>query len=398
MAVYGKDWEKVPRARAARARQSCPTSELPLLYPSAKLVLDDTQGPTLPYGAVNARVFDALAAGTLRDHQLRAPACASCSTRSSRCGARARRCARQLDELLGDEAAPRGARRALPRDACSRATPTRTAPRGCASSCSSTSSASASALKIGAPNREVAPRWGDLHFAEALARELRRRGHRALVQTLDEWEDEAGLRYDVVVHLKGLSRYHPKPGQFNVLWSISHPAELTGEECDGYDLVCVASPLFADELRERTAHAGDRARAGDRPAACIRPDPDAASWRHELVYVANSRNVLRPIVRDLLPTEHDLAIWGANWEGLIDSSRVVAEHVPNDELRHVYSSAGIVLNDHWDDMREHGYISNRDLRRAGLRRVRGQRRRRRAWPSASATPSPSTAPPRSCAS
>jgi spore maturation protein CgeB len=75
--------------------------------------------------------------------------------------------------------------------------------------------------------------------------------------------------------------------------------------------------------------------------------------------VANSRNVLRPIVRDLLPTGHDLAIWGANWEGLIDTSAVVAEHVPNSELRHIYSSAGIVLNDHWEDMREHGYISNR---------------------------------------
>ena len=46
-------------------------------------------------------------------------------------------------------------------------------------------------------------------------------------------------------------------------------------------------------------------------------------------------------------------------EGLIDTSQVVAEHVPNDELHRVYSSAGIVLNDHWDDMREHGYISNR---------------------------------------
>ena len=40
------------------------------------------------------------------------------------------------------------------------------------------------------------------------------------------------------------------------------------------------------------------------------PDPDER-LAHELVYVANSRNVLRPIVRDLLPTRHDLAIWGA---------------------------------------------------------------------------------------
>jgi spore maturation protein CgeB len=44
---------------------------------------------------------------------------------------------------------------------------------------------------------------------------------------------------------------------------------------------------------------------------------------------------------------------------LIPDSYVVAEHVPNDALRHVYSSAAIVLCDHWDDMREHGYVSNR---------------------------------------
>ncbi len=90
----------------------------------------------------------------------------------------------------------------------------------------------------------------------------------------------------------------------------------------------------------------------------MRPDP-SPELAHELVYVANSRNVLRPIARDLLPTEHDLAIWGTRWEGLIDTSQLIAEHVPNDELHRVYSSAGIVLNDHWDDMREHGYISNR---------------------------------------
>ncbi len=34
-------------------------------------MLDDTQGPTLPYGALNARVFDALACGDAADHQLR---------------------------------------------------------------------------------------------------------------------------------------------------------------------------------------------------------------------------------------------------------------------------------------------------------------------------------------
>ncbi len=352
--VYGRGWEKVA-ALAPYARGELPYEDLALLYASVKLVLDDTQGPTLPYGAVNARVFDALAAGTL--------VLTNCETGvrelfdddfpvwNSRESLRAR-----LDELLGDES-----RRALLarryRDVVlarhtygHRATELREL-------LVEQELRLTFCLKIGAPNREVAPRWGDLHFAESVAEELRRRGHRTLVQTLDEWEDEAGLSYDIVVHLKGLSRFHPKPGQFNVLWSISHPGELSGEECDGYDLVAVASPLFAEQLGERTATpVVVLEQATD--AWVMYPDP-REQLAHELVYVANSRNVLRPIARDLLATEHDLAIWGANWDGLIDTSRVIGEHIPNSALRQVYSSAGIVLNDHWEDMREFGYISNR---------------------------------------
>ena len=42
------------------------------------------------------------------------------------------------------------------------------------------------------------------------------------------------------------------------------------------------------------------------------------------------------------------------------TARLVAgEHLPNDEVRRAYSSAAIVLNDHWDDMRAQGIVSNR---------------------------------------
>ena len=354
VAVYGKGWEEVP-AFAPYARGELPYEELALLYPSARLVLDDTQGPTLPYGAVNARVFDALAAGTLVitncESGVRELFDEDFPVWSSRESLRAR-----LDELLGEESR-RGALAARYREVVlARHTYARRA-ASLRELLIEHEQRLTFCLKIGAPNREAAPSWGDLHFAESFAGELRRRGHRALIQTLDEWEDEAGLSYDVVVHLKGLSRYHPKPGQFNILWSISHPAELTGEECDGYDLVAVASPLFAARLQEwTTTEVVVLEQAAD--PWVMHPDPDA-QLAHELVYVANSRNILRPIARDLLGTERDLAIWGANWDGLIDTARVIGEHVPNDELRRVYSSAGIVLNDHWEDMREHGYISNR---------------------------------------
>ncbi|HME01550.1 MAG TPA: glycosyltransferase [Solirubrobacteraceae bacterium] len=354
LAIYGKGWEEVVQC-APYARGELPYEDLALLYPSVKIVLDDTQGPTLPYGAVNARVFDALAAGTLP--------ITNCETGvhelfdedfpvwSSRETLRAK-----LDELLADERRRASLAARYREVVLARHTYAHRAAR-LRELLLEHERQLTFCLKIGAPNREVAPTWGDLHFAESVARELRRRGHRALVQTLDEWEDEDGLLYDVAIHLKGLSHFHPKPGQFNVLWSISHPAELSGEECDGYDLVAVASPSFAARLQEWTSTPVVVLEQAADPWIMY-PDPREA-LAHELVYVANSRNVLRPVVRELLPTEHDLAIWGANWDGLIDTSRVIAEHVPNSALRQVYSSAGIVLNDHWDDMREHGYVSNR---------------------------------------
>jgi O-antigen biosynthesis protein len=352
--IYGRGWEEV-KDLAAYSRGPVPYDELPAIYSSAKLVLDDTAGPTLPYGAVNTRVFDALAAGTLPltncKEGVRELFGEDFPTWNSAEGLR-----EQLDLLLGDD----GRRAALAErfrgEVLRKHTYAHRAHR-LAEVLVEYEERPSFCLKIGAPTWEAAERWGDLHFARALERELRGRGHRCLIQVLEEWENDEGLTYDVALVIRGLSRHFPKPGQFNVLWVISHPAEVTGEECDGYDLVCVASESFAAVLAEKTATPVVVLEQATDPTVFY-PDP-SPEYEHDLVYVANSRNVLRPIVRDLLPTDLDLAIYGANWDGLIDTKYVVADHVPNDELRKVYSSAKIVLCDHWDDMREHGFISNR---------------------------------------
>ena len=352
--VYGLGWNAIERL-SPYEHGPVAYGRLPAVYASAKLVLDDTQSPTLPYGALNARVLDALAAGALPVTDCAAgvhelfdedfPVWTSAETLRA-----------QLDELLGDEQRRQSLARRYREIVLREHTYAHRAVQ-LRRLLIEHQERLTFAIKIGAPDRAAAAQWGDLHFAQALARELRRRGHRALVQTLDEWEDEAGLRYDVALHLKGLTRYHPKPGQLNVLWSISHPAELTAEECDGFDLVCVASTAFAEQLRELTTTPVVVLDQATDPRV-FHPDP-RPGLAHDLVYVANSRNVLRPMMRDLLPSDRDLAVWGANWAGLIPASYVLGEHIPNEELRHVYSSAGIVLCDHWDDMRECGYISNR---------------------------------------
>lgn len=352
--VYGRGWDQVPEVESFWRGESA-YADLARIYSSAALVIDDTAGPTLPYGAVNCRVFDALACGAL--------VLTNCvegarelfdddfPTWSSREELRA-----QLDKFLAApdlrrELADRYRSTVLARHTYQRRAEDLsellhehiTRLRYC--------------IKIGAPNQEVAERWGDLHFARAVAKQLRRRGLSCTIQTLDEWDSLEGLTYDVVLHLKGLSPYRPKPGQLNILWVISHPEKVTPEECDAYDLVCLASERFTVSLGDQT----------DTPVICLQqatdPDifyPDASGeHEHDLVFVGNSRKVRRRILSDLLPTDHDLAVFGGDWDGLLDPRLVAAEFVPNEQVRHIYSSAAIVLNDHWDDMRRHGFVSNR---------------------------------------
>jgi len=80
---------------------------------------------------------------------------------------------------------------------------------------------------------------------------------------------------------------------------------------------------------------------------------------HDVTIVAKSRDVLRPVVSDALAAGLRPAIYGGGWRGLVDPALVVGEHVDNEVLPVVYSSAGVVLNDHWRTMRAWGFVSNR---------------------------------------
>jgi hypothetical protein len=213
------------------------------------------------------------------------------------------------------------------------------------------------AITICAPEWETASSWGDLHFGRAVADELRRRGHEARVGVLPEWDDDDLRACDVRLHLRGLDAYVPRDDETSVLWCISHPELVTAAECDRYDLVFTASPRHAAALREEVRPPVAVLEQATDPAAFF-PDADPAHAR-DLVMVGNSRGVFRPIVRDLLPTPRDLAIWGGGWEPFVDRRLIAGDHLDPDGVRRAYASAGAVLNDHWDDMRETGFVSNR---------------------------------------
>jgi glycosyl transferase family 1 len=214
------------------------------------------------------------------------------------------------------------------------------------------------AITVGVPSRKIAHRWGDWHLATALGRSLEALGHRALVDTADHADDLSTRACDVHLVVRGLAPVRRTPGQRHVLWVISHPETITTQECDDADLVLVASARFAAELRGRTAtpvevfqQATDHRR--------FSPRPPVAQHTHSVAVVAKTREFVRPVVADALAAGLRPAIYGSGWEEFVEPELVVAQYVDNEDLPLVYSSVGVLLNDHWETMRVWGFVSNR---------------------------------------
>ncbi len=212
-------------------------------------------------------------------------------------------------------------------------------------------------IRIGIPSWDVAAAWGDLHVARDLQRALRRRGWQVRIQLRPEWTGGAAARDDVTIHVLGAAEAPTRSGQLNVLWHLSHPDGATPELYERYDLAFVASTSFAAEMASRTRV----------PVAALHQATDPERFRpglpgpaHELLFVANSRGVRRHILDELLPTNHEIAVYGKAWTPeRLDPRHLAGEHIPNDELAGTYAAAAIVLNDHWLDMQREGFLSNR---------------------------------------
>jgi glycosyltransferase involved in cell wall biosynthesis len=226
------------------------------------------------------------------------------------------------------------------------------------------------AIKIGAPWSPVARRWGDLHFARSLAAALERLGQQVVIDHRPALQrDHRGLD-DVVLTLRGLFAVTPPPDTVNLLWVISHPDLVTPGEAAAYDRVFAASALWASRFSAGTGLAVEPLLQATDPAR-FHPDPSVADTGEPVLFVGNSRGVFRPVVRDLLAAGVEVGINGAGWERFVDARHVRARLLANEDLPAHYRAAGVVLNDHWDDMREAGFWSNRlfDAAASGARVV-----------------------------
>ena len=354
--IYGKNWEKIEKLRPYH-RGFLPYEQMPLVYANTKIVIDDANHVTKPYGSVNSRVFDALASGTLvitngklGSELLFNGALPSFTTQDELYDT--------LDFYLTHEEKRVEKVAQLRQIVLERHTYAHRAQQ-LKTLLNSFYLKPSIAIKIPAPNWDVVHEWGDYHFALALKDEFEQMGYRVLLQVLSEWDNTEGSGCDIALVLRGLSPYKVQAHQVNIMWNISHPDKVSIEEYNSYDHIFIASLTWAKKIDALTTVDVD-AMLQCTNEHLFRP-LRATDERHphQLLFVGNSRKIYRKIIKEIIPTPYELAIYGSRWHGLVDEEMIKGEHIKNDKLYSYYGSADIVLNDHWDDMREKGFISNR---------------------------------------
>jgi GT2 family glycosyltransferase len=223
-------------------------------------------------------------------------------------------------------------------------------------------------IKNPAPAGEQGDKWGDTHFADAIAGALRRRGQEVLIDRRDSWERASGRHDDVNLVLRGLSAFHPSPENVSILWVISHPDLVQPAEAVHFDRVLAASMTWGVEQGPKWGIRIDPLLQATDPER-FNPDLGVPDTGEPVLFVGGSRKTHRPVVMAAVEQGLPVSIYGFDWEGLVPPSLVKAAYLPNDQVGAAYRNAGLVLNDHWEDMRVAGFVSNRlfDAVAAGAR-------------------------------
>jgi GT2 family glycosyltransferase len=214
------------------------------------------------------------------------------------------------------------------------------------------------AIKNPAPANARAQRWGDTHFANRLAAALRRLGQQVVIDNRPEFYRPTGMLDDVVLVLRGLAPYEANYGQVSVCWLISHPDMFSRAEAESFDRVFAASESWSAEMSKRWRIRIDPLLQATEPSEYY-PDLARPDTGHPVLFIGNSRGQLRPLVRAAVERGLPLSVYGPEWKGLIPDEYVKARSFPFDQAGAAYRAAGVVLNDHWEDMRNNGFLSNR---------------------------------------
>ncbi len=205
--------------------------------------------------------------------------------------------------------------------------------------------------------------WGEYFFSSALQKALEDLGYFVVVQSYDDWYCE--IDADYVLVLRGRHTYHPDRRNEKckyILWHVCHPDMVSKEEYELYDLVYVDSLSYAEKLdQETTVPVKPLLVCVDTNIFC----PKEEAVEHDLVFVGNTRGVKREFVSWCENHKLQLQIWGGmeGWKKQLGKETNIKLHglIDNSDLPDLYRKSKVILNDHFSDMREQGFLNNRIL-------------------------------------
>lgn len=226
-------------------------------------------------------------------------------------------------------------------------------------------------IDLASPAGRKGESWGDTHFARALAAALERLGQRVAVDPRQARHRATRDHDDVLLVLRGLDRVAPRPGTVSMEWVISHPDLVDAAELASYDAVFAASVSWSAATTARTGVPVTPLLQCTDPALFHPGRADGEDAATDVLFVGSSRGVYRTAVRSAVAIGAPLTIHGVGWEQFVDPAAIASTFVANADLGRLYASASVVLNDHWEDMRRDGFVSNRlfDAAAAGARVV-----------------------------
>ena len=206
--------------------------------------------------------------------------------------------------------------------------------------------------------------WGEYNFSRALKREIEKLGYYVVIEEYENWYCE--VEADVVLVLRGPHDYHPDRRNAKckyILWHLTHPNTMSKEEYELYDMVFVNSLSYAKEMAKQVSVPVEPLLVCADMEIFQPAETDEAN--HEFVFVGNTRRVQRDFVLWCENHKIPLRIWGepGGWKKYVkqDSSIELQGIIDNKDLPELYRKSKIILNDHFEDMRNNGFMNNRLL-------------------------------------
>lgn len=206
---------------------------------------------------------------------------------------------------------------------------------------------------------------GDFFLADDLKQGLQKLGYKVEYRFRENYEDLKLGNIGNVIYFKGYYNFEHLPGakdkddgRKRVLY-LYYVEGLKPEILNEVDVVACASKKFIKEVVTPAGVAATYIPQFTNPDR-FKPSAKEADKAYPVLFVGSDHTGFgRKSVDYAVLAGANLSVFGKFWEKSLQPDVLKGNFIENNELYRYYASADIVLNDHREDMRYYGFISNR---------------------------------------